>query len=196
MSGLKLIVGLGNPGPEYTATRHNAGQWFVAALADKYGISLVNDAKYHGHTGRGTVQGQDLRLLIPTTYMNLSGQSVGALALFSKIMPDEILVAHDELDLPPGAVRLKTGGGHGGHNGLRDIIRALANHNEFHRLRIGIGHPGDAKKVAGFVLTKAPSAEQALIDGAMDEALSLSDEIVAGKIAQAMNKLNGFKAIP
>jgi PTH1 family peptidyl-tRNA hydrolase len=194
MSGLKLIVGLGNPGPEYAATRHNAGQWFAAALADKYGIRLVNEPKYHGYTGRGTVQGQDLRLLIPTTYMNLSGQSVGALATFFKVMPDEILVAHDELDLPPGIVRLKTGGGHGGHNGLRDIIRALANHNGFHRLRIGIGHPGDAGKVTGFVLTKAPPAEQALIDRALDEALSLSDDIIVGKLSQAMNKLNGFKA--
>lgn len=194
MSGLRLIVGLGNPGPEYAATRHNAGEWFVLALAQKYGIRLAADPKYHGITGRGTVQGQDLRLLIPTTFMNLSGQSVGALATFFKILPDEILVAHDELDLPPGAVRLKTGGGHGGHNGLRDIIRALANHNTFHRLRIGIGHPGDAKKVSGFVLTKAPSAEQEMIDRAVDEALSLSDDIVAGKLAQAMNKLNGFKA--
>lgn len=194
MSGLKLIVGLGNPGPEYAATRHNAGQWFVEALSQKYGIRLVNEPKYHGICGRGTVQGQDLRLLIPTTFMNLSGQSVGALATFFKIMPDEILVAHDELDLPPGAVRLKTGGGHGGHNGLRDIIRALANHNTFHRLRIGIGHPGDAKKVSGFVLTKAPSSEQDLIDRAVDEALSLSDDIIAGKLSLAMNKLNGFKA--
>ncbi len=194
MSGLRLIVGLGNPGPEYAATRHNAGQWFVAALADKYGIHLAHDPKYHGLTGRGTVLGQDLRLLIPTTFMNLSGQAVGALATFFKIMPDEILVAHDELDLLPGTVRLKTGGGHGGHNGLRDIIRALANQNGFHRLRIGIGHPGDASKVSGFVLTKAPSSEQDLIDRAMDEAVSQSDDMVAGKIAQAMNRLNGFKA--
>lgn len=194
MSGLKLIVGLGNPGPEYAATRHNAGQWFVERLADKYGIRLANEPKYHGFTGRGSVQGQDLRLLVPTTYMNLSGQSVGALATFFKILPDEILVAHDELDLPPGTVRLKTGGGHGGHNGLRSIIGTLANQNGFHRLRIGIGHPGTAKDVSGFVLTKAPQKEQELIERALDEAVSLSDDIVAGKIAQAMNKLNGFKA--
>jgi PTH1 family peptidyl-tRNA hydrolase len=194
MSGLKLIVGLGNPGAEYAATRHNAGQWFVERLAGKYGIRLVNDPKYHGLTGRGSVQGQDLRLLVPTTFMNLSGQSVGALATFFKILPDEILVAHDELDLPPGIVRLKTGGGHGGHNGLRSIIAALANHNEFHRLRLGIGHPGNAKDVSGFVLTKAPQKEQELIERALDEAVSLSDDMIAGKIAQAMNKLNGFKA--
>jgi PTH1 family peptidyl-tRNA hydrolase len=194
MSGLKLIVGLGNPGPEYAATRHNAGQWFVERLADKYGIRLANEPKYHGFTGRGSVQGQDLRLLVPTTYMNLSGQSVGALATFFKILPDEILVAHDELDLPPGTVRLKTGGGHGGHNGLRSIIGTLANQNGFHRLRIGIGHPGTAKDVSGFVLTKAPQKEQELIERALDEAVSLSDEMVAGRIALAMNKLNGFKA--
>lgn len=194
MSGLRLIVGLGNPGPEYAATRHNAGQWFVEALADKYGIRLNPESKYHGLVGRGSVQGQDLRLLIPTTFMNLSGQAVGALATFFKILPDEILVAHDELDLPPGSVRLKTGGGHGGHNGLRDIIRALANYNGFHRLRIGIGHPGNARDVSGFVLTKAPQKEQALIERAVAEALTLSDDIIAGKIPQAMNKLNGFKA--
>ncbi|MDF3030376.1 MAG: peptidyl-tRNA hydrolase [Moraxellaceae bacterium] len=194
MSGLKLIVGLGNPGPEYAATRHNAGQWFVERLADKYGIRLANEPKYHGFTGRGSVQGQDLRLLVPTTYMNLSGQSVSALATFFKILPDEILVAHDELDLPPGTVRLKTGGGHGGHNGLRSIIGTLANQNGFHRLRIGIGHPGTAKDVSGFVLTKAPQKEQELIERALDEAVSLSDEMVAGRIALAMNKLNGFKA--
>lgn len=194
MSALKLIVGLGNPGPEYAATRHNAGQWYVEALAEKYGIRLVNEPKYHGYSGRGSVAGQDLRLLIPTTFMNVSGQAVGALATFFKILPDEILVAHDELDLAPGCVRLKTGGGHGGHNGLRDIIRALANQNGFHRLRLGIGHPGDAKKVSGFVLGKAPAAEQDLIDSAIKEALAHSDDIVAGKLSLVMNKLNGFKA--
>ena len=194
MSGLKLIVGLGNPGPEYAATRHNAGQWFVEGLAGKYGIRLNPEPKYHGHVGRGTVQGQDLRLLVPTTFMNLSGKAVVALATFFKIMPDEILVAHDELDLPPGTVRLKTGGGHGGHNGLRDIIAALANYNGFHRLRIGIGHPGGAKDVAAFVLNKAPAGEQALIERAIDEALSQSDDMIAGKIPQVMNRLNGFKA--
>lgn len=194
MTALRLIVGLGNPGPEYAATRHNAGQWFVERLAEKYGIRLGADPKYHGLTGRGTVQGEDLRLLIPTTYMNRSGQAVAALATFFKVLPAEILVAHDELDLPPGTVRLKTGGGHGGHNGLRDIIPALANQNGFHRLRIGIGHPGDAKQVSGYVLGKAPAAEQEKMEAAIDAALAQADDIIAGKIAQAMNKLNGFKA--
>lgn len=194
MSGLKLIVGLGNPGPEYAATRHNAGQWFVEALSQKYGIRLNHEAKYSGLVGRGTVKGEDIRLLIPSTFMNLSGNSVGALALFFKIMPDEILVAHDELDLLPGTIRLKTGGGHGGHNGLRDIVRALANNTGFHRLRIGIGHPGSAKDVSSFVLGKAPASEQTLIERALDEAVSLSDDMISSNLAQAMNKLNGFKA--
>lgn len=194
MTTLRLIVGLGNPGPEYAATRHNAGQWFVERLAAKYGIRLSPEPKYFGISGRSTVNGQDLRLLIPTTFMNRSGQSVGALATFFKILPDEILVAHDELDLPPGTIRLKTGGGHGGHNGLRDIIPALANQNGFHRLRIGIGHPGDAKQVSNYVLGKAPATEQEKIEAALDAAEALSDDLVAGKLAAVMNKLNGFKA--
>jgi PTH1 family peptidyl-tRNA hydrolase len=194
MTALRLIVGLGNPGPEYAATRHNAGQWFVERLAEKYGIRLGPEPKYFGICGRGTVNGEDLRLLIPTTFMNRSGQSVGAIATFFKILPTEILVAHDELDLAPGIIRLKTGGGHGGHNGLRDIIPALANQNGFHRLRVGIGHPGDAKQVSGYVLGKAPTSEQDKIEAALDAAEALSDELIAGKLAAVMNKLNGFKA--
>jgi len=194
MTALRLIVGLGNPGPEYAATRHNAGQWFVERLAEKYSIRLNPEPKYFGISGRGTVNGQDLRLLIPTTFMNRSGQSVAALATFFKILPAEILVAHDELDLPPGTIRLKTGGGHGGHNGLRDIIPALANQNGFHRLRVGIGHPGDAKQVSNYVLGKAPASEQEKIEAALDAAEALSDDLIAGKLAAVMNKLNGFKA--
>lgn len=194
MSGLRLIVGLGNPGPEYSHTRHNAGEWFVLRLAEKYGIRLSPEPKFHGLSGRGNIAGEDVRLLVPTTFMNLSGRSVAAAAVFYKVMPTEILVAHDELDLPPGTIRLKTGGGHGGHNGLRDIIPALANHNGFHRLRVGIGHPGDAKKVSNFVLGKASEAEQALIDSAIDAALEQSEDMVRGNIPRAMNKLNGFKA--
>lgn len=194
MAGIRLIVGLGNPGPEYAATRHNAGAWFVEALADQAGIRLSPEPKFHGYTGRGSIAGQDVRLLVPTTFMNRSGLSVGALATFYKVLPHEILVAHDELDLSPGVARLKTGGGHGGHNGLRDIIAALANHNGFHRLRIGIGHPGDAKKVADFVLTKAPAKEQELIDAAIDNALKVCDEMIGGQLAKAMNVLNGKAA--
>lgn len=194
MAGLQLIVGLGNPGLEYAQTRHNAGVWFVAALAAEHNIRLNPEAKYFGLVGRGTIKGQEVRLLIPTTFMNRSGQSVSALANFFKIPLDAILVAHDELDLPAGSIRLKTGGGHGGHNGLRDIISSSGNQNNFHRLRIGIGHPGDAKLVSNFVLTKAPSLEQEKIDSAIMAAVNVSVPMVSGELAKAMNQLNGFKA--
>lgn len=194
MSGIRLIVGLGNPGPEYALTRHNAGQWFVERLAESCGISLSQENKFHGLTGRGVIDGQDVRLLIPTTFMNKSGLAVGSLAVFYKVLPHEMLIAHDEMDIAPGTVRLKTGGGHGGHNGLRDIVAALANHNGFHRLRIGIGHPGDAKKVIDFVLSRPGAAEQTLIDAAIEAALDQRTNMVKGDIARAMNVLNGFKA--
>jgi len=194
MSGLQLIVGLGNPGPEYAQTRHNAGVWFVAALAEQCNIRMSPDTKYSGLVGRGSINGQEVRLLIPTTYMNRSGLAVGALANFFKIPPADILVAHDELDLPVGSIRLKTGGGHGGHNGLRDIISSLGNQNGFQRLRIGIAHPGDAKLVSNYVLTKAPQAEQEKIEDAIMAAVKLSDVMVNGNLAKAMNQLNGFKA--
>lgn len=194
MAGLHLIVGLGNPGPEYEQTRHNAGAWFVSQLAADHGIRLVSEPKFHGLTGRGNIAGQEVRLLIPTTFMNRSGMAVGAMATFFKIPPASILVAHDELDLLPGQIRLKTGGGHGGHNGLRDMITCLGNHNGFHRLRIGIGHPGEARQVSGFVLGKAPSSEQDKIDAAILEALRHVETLVKGDIAKAMNQLNGFKA--
>ncbi len=194
MAGLQLIVGLGNPGSEYAQTRHNAGVWFVAALAAEHNIRLNPEAKYFGLSGRGTINGQEVRLLIPTTFMNRSGQSVSALANFFKIPLDAILVAHDELDLPVGSIRLKTGGGHGGHNGLRDIIACSGNQNNFHRLRIGIGHPGDAKQVSNFVLNKAPQAEQEKIEDAIRAAIKVSGQMVNGELAKAMNQLNGFKA--
>lgn len=194
MAGLQLIVGLGNPGLEYAQTRHNAGVWYVAALAEQYNIRMTPDSKYVGLVGRGQINGQEVRLLIPTTFMNRSGQSVSALANFFKIPSTEILVAHDELDLPVGTIRLKTGGGHGGHNGLRDIISSLGNQNNFHRLRIGIAHPGDAKLVSNYVLGKAPQAEQEKIESAIIAAVKVSDLLVNGNLAKAMNQLNGFKA--
>ena len=194
MAGLQLIVGLGNPGLEYAQTRHNAGVWYVAALAEQYNIRMTPDSKYVGLVGRGQINGQEVRLLIPTTFMNRSGQSVSALANFFKIPSTEILVAHDELDLPVGTIRLKTGGGHGGHNGLRDIISSLGNQNNFHRLRIGIAHPGDAKLVSNYVLGKAPPAEQEKIESAIIAAVKVSDLMVNGNLAKAMNQLNGFKA--
>ncbi len=187
---LQLIVGLGNPGPEYHRTRHNAGADFVAELARREGASLTPENKFFGLTGRIHLHGQDLRLLIPTTFMNRSGQAVGAVALFYKVPPEAILVAHDELDLPPGAARLKHGGGHGGHNGLRDTIRALGNNANFNRLRLGIGHPGSAAQVVGYVLKKAPADEQQLIDDAIDRAADILPIAAKGDWAGAMNRLH------
>lgn len=154
-SNVKLIVGLGNPGTEYANTRHNAGQDLVERLAFKTNSPLQSETKFFGFTGRSIVEHRDLKMLIPTTFMNRSGQAVAAIANFYKIDIEEILVVHDELDLPPGVARLKQGGGHGGHNGLRDIISSLGNNNNFQRLRIGIGHPGNAKLVSNYVLKKA-----------------------------------------
>ena len=189
-----LIVGLGNPGSEYRGTRHNAGADFVEALARDAGCTLQTDSKFFGLTGRATVAGHDLRLLIPTTYMNRSGQSVAALARFYKISPEQILIAHDELDLPAGSARFKKGGGHGGHNGLRDIVPALGNSSGFHRLRIGIGHPGHASRVSGYVLS-APSAEdRQKIDASISEALAALPLLLDGDDTKAMTRLHSFKA--
>jgi len=189
-TALELIVGLGNPGNEYDRTRHNAGADFVAELARQAGTNLNVDPKYFGLTARINYQGRDLRLLIPTTYMNRSGQSVGAMANFFKIEPAAILVAHDELDLAPGVARFKHGGGHGGHNGLRDIISALGNNQNFPRLRIGIGHPGAAPLVANFVLKRAPQSEQELIDDAIYRATKSLPDAVKGDWNTAMKNLH------
>jgi len=186
VSNISLIVGLGNPGKEYAQTRHNAGFWFVEQLADRYGISLKADPKFHGYSGRGQIDGHDVRLLLPTTFMNRSGQSVVPFAKFYQVAPEAILVAHDELDMDPGIIRLKSGGGHGGHNGLRDIVPHIG--ANFHRLRIGIGHPGSKERVSGHVLGKAPSSEQALMDAAIDHALSKVKMLVDGQVSQAMNQ--------
>ncbi|WP_234856359.1 aminoacyl-tRNA hydrolase [Acinetobacter junii] len=191
MSNISLIVGLGNPGKEYAQTRHNAGFWFVEQLADRYGISLKAEPKFHGFTGRGQIEGHDVRLLLPTTFMNRSGQSVVPFAKFYQVTPEAILIAHDELDMDPGIIRLKTGGGHGGHNGLRDIVPHIG--PNFHRLRIGIGHPGSKERVSGHVLGKAPSSEQDLMDAAIDHALSKVKMLVDGEVSQAMNQINAYK---
>ena len=191
MSNISLIVGLGNPGSEYAQTRHNAGFWFVERLADQYGISLKNDPKFKGMSGRGKIEGQDVRLLLPSTFMNLSGQSVVPFAKFYNIAPESILIAHDELDMNPGVIRLKTGGGHGGHNGLRDIVPHIG--ANFHRLRIGIGHPGAKDRVSGHVLGKAPISEQNLMDDAIHHALSRTKLLVNGEVQQAMNQINAYK---
>lgn len=194
MTAIQLIVGLGNPGPEYDQTRHNAGALFVERLADRERVSLSLDKKYFGLVGKFSHQGRDVRLLIPTTFMNRSGQSVAALANFFRITPDAILVAHDELDMPPGVAKLKQGGGHGGHNGLRDIIAQLGNQNNFHRLRLGIGHPGHSSMVSNFVLGRAPRSEQDLLDTSIDFALGVLPEMLAGEWTKAMHKLHSQKA--
>ncbi len=191
---IKLIVGLANHGAEYAATRHNAGAWYVDLLAERHGQSLKEEAKFFGYTARISLAGQDVRLLVPTTFMNLSGKAVAALATFYRIAPEEILVAHDELDLPPGVAKFKLGGGHGGHNGLKDIISRLGNNPNFHRLRIGIGHPGDKSKVVGFVLGKPLLSEQTLIDEAVDEAARCTEVWLKDGLAKATSRLHTFKA--
>lgn len=193
-NNIRLLVGLANPGAEYAKTRHNAGAWVVEELARAHNISLREESKYFGQTGRIQANGHDLRLLIPSTFMNLSGKSVAALANFYQIKPEEILVAHDELDLPPGVAKLKKGGGHGGHNGLRDIISKMGNNKDFYRLRVGIGHPGDKNKVSGFVLGKAPAKEQDNIDAAVDEAVRCMDVLLKDGLNKAQNRLHSFKA--
>lgn len=194
MSAIKLVVGLGNPGTEYRGTRHNAGADFVEALARKCGATLQDEAKFFGLTGRITLDGHDLRLLVPTTFMNRSGKSVAAVASFYKIAPEEMLIAHDELDIPAGAARFKQGGGHGGHNGLRDIVPALGNNRDFYRLRVGIGHPGHASKVTGYVLGKPGPEDRIRIDASIDEAIAALPLLLAGDDTKAMTRLHSFTA--
>ncbi|WP_290794686.1 aminoacyl-tRNA hydrolase [Halomonas sp.] len=193
MSQVKAIIGLGNPGADYEATRHNAGAWLVEAVARRSGGELRPDRKFLGLYARVQLEGQDIHLLNPTTFMNRSGGAVAALCQFYKITPDELLVAHDELDLAPGTARYKTGGGHGGHNGLRDIMSALGNDPGYHRLRIGIGHPGDAKQVTHYVLGRPGKTEHAAIMDVIDECLATLPLALSGDWAKAMNRLHSFK---
>ncbi|WP_203142477.1 aminoacyl-tRNA hydrolase [Marinobacter mangrovi] len=189
---VRMVVGLGNPGADYENTRHNAGALFVEALARAAGQSLRPEKKYHGLYARIQWQGHDLHLLNPTTFMNRSGLSVKALADFFKIQPEEILVAHDELDLPPGTARFKKGGGHGGHNGLRDIIAHLGT-REFQRLRLGIGHPGDSRKVTGYVLSRLTKADTAHLDNISDDIMRVLPDVLNGDLAKAMNALHSVR---
>lgn len=192
MSSIRLIVGLGNPGREYESTRHNAGFWWVDELAHSQNLNFRNEAKFYGLMARGRLHGQEVFLFKPQTFMNVSGRAVGALAQFHKIEPAEILVAHDELDLQPGVARLKLGGGHGGHNGLKDIIAHLGS-KDFWRLRIGIGHPGERAEVVNFVLNDPRREERELIDGAMLQAQNVAHLVIEGKIEAAMLKLHSAK---
>jgi len=194
LTAIKLIAGLGNPGAEYRGTRHNAGADFVEQLARESGVDLRADSKFFGLAGQITLAGHELRLLIPTTFMNRSGKAVAAIAAFYKIPPEEILIAHDELDLPAGSARFKRGGGHGGHNGLRDIIPALGNNREFQRLRIGIGHPGHASRVTGYVLGAPGPADRQRIDECIAEAIRALPLLLDGDEVKAMTKLHSFSA--
>ena len=185
MTAPRLIVGLGNPGSEYEDTRHNLGFWFVDRLARQLKVTLSPQGKFFGRVGRL----DDLWLLQPTTFMNRSGQAVVALARFYKILPDEILIVHDELDLQPGSIRLKQGGGNGGHNGLKDI-QAQLTVPDFWRLRLGIGHPGERNEVVNYVLKAPRKEEQELIDHALDRCLNAWPKLVAGDYEAAQRLLH------
>lgn len=193
-NNVQLIVGLGNPGPEYINTRHNAGEWFVKAIADKYNISLRPEKKYLGHYGKGFIGNEPVHLLIPTTFMNKSGHSVAPLANFYRINVENILVAHDELDLPTGTAKIKQGGGHGGHNGLRDIIACMGNNKDFYRLRLGIDHPGHKDRVTGYVLGKPPVNERYQIDQCIDTAVNSIEVWQKDGLKKAQHTLHSFKA--
>lgn len=186
---IKLIVGLGNPGPDYAGTRHNAGEWFVSAIANDCGTSLRFETKFHGLAARATVAGASVHLLFPSTFMNHSGQAVSALSQFYKITPQEILIAHDELDLPCGEMRLKFDGGHGGHNGLRDIMSHLGS-KEFYRLRIGIGHPGHSQQVLNYVLGHPSAAQRQAVDDGFCRVMHLLPDIIKGDMPRAMKQLH------
>ncbi len=185
---IQLIVGLGNPGNEYEKTRHNAGFWFIDQLISRYNTTLKNENKFSGDVGRVTISSQPVWIIKPNTFMNKSGHAIAQLSHFYKIPPEQILVVHDELDLDPGIVKLKQGGGHGGHNGLRDSIAQLG--KNFYRLRLGIGHPGNKEQVVGFVLGKTPQSEKQLIDSAIDKSLESLELIIQGDMQKAMNQIH------
>ena len=189
MPAIQLIVGLGNPGPEYEPTRHNAGFWFVDELVRRCRQSFRSEQRFHGDVARCLLDGNECRLQKPMTFMNRSGQAVGSLARFFKIPLQQILVVHDELDLPPGTIRLKKGGGHGGHNGLRDLISHLGS-KDFYRFRVGIGHPGHRDQVVDYVLRKPSKEDRRQIDAAIYDALNVMPDVVEGKFEVAMNSLH------
>ena len=192
---MRLIVGLGNPGSEYAETRHNAGFWFCERLARELGTSFARESRYHGFVAKARVAGADLWLLMPQTFMNRSGQSVQALAHFYRIEPGEMLVVHDELDIPPGQLRLKYGGGLGGHNGLKDITGHLGT-QDYWRLRVGIGHPGDRNDVINYVLKPPRREEREEIDAALDRALLAWPTLAKGEFNAATQKINTKPAPP
>ena len=187
---IQLVVGLQNPGEKYANTRHNAGAWFVHAIADRLNLAFKQEKKFFGHLATHRVGGQEVKFLLPDTYMNESGKSVAACAGFFKIAPDNILIAHDELDLVPGTARLKIGGGLAGHNGLKDVARALGGSKDFVRMRLGIGHPGKASEVVHYVLRKPSAGEAAEIERAIEEGKQVLDAVVEGRFEEAMLHLH------
>ncbi|AFP85431.1 peptidyl-tRNA hydrolase [secondary endosymbiont of Heteropsylla cubana] len=192
---IKLIVGLSNPQDIYKTTRHNAGAWYLELLAKQYGKTLKKEKKFYGYTTQITLINQNIRLLLPTTFMNLSGKSVAAIARFYHIDPEYILVAHDELDLLPGRASLKLGGSHNGHNGIKDIISSLNGNNLFYRLRIGIGRPDQKNKVIRFVLEKPPKLERQIINGVIDEAIICTKILILQNLMKAMNRLHAYRPL-
>ena len=189
---IKLFVGLGNPGAEYEATRHNAGFWWIDAVARQLNARLAPERGYHGLVARANVRGHSVWLLQPQTFMNLSGRSVSALARFYKIAPEQILVVHDELDLAPGQAKLKKGGGHAGHNGLRDIHAQLGT-GDYWRLRIGIGHPGNKEEVPHWVLRKPAPDQRALIEDSIIHSMQAASELLSGDLEKATLKIHTTK---
>ncbi len=188
-ANLTLVVGLGNPGDKYASTRHNAGFWYIDQLAERLGARFSPAPRLQGHLADVLVDRRKLRLFKPDTFMNNSGRAVVAVARYFDIPPGSMLVAHDELDLPPGSIRVKRGGGHGGHNGLRDVIAALGG-REFWRLRIGIGHPGQRDDVVDYVLRRASVSDQQGIDDAIQRALAETDRLLAGELERVMHVLH------
>jgi len=187
-TGIKIIVGLGNPGPEHQQDRHNAGYWLVDRLASQSAATFRPEKRFLGDVTRVQIGQADLRLLKPTTYMNLSGQSVQALLAYHRLEPGQLLIVHDEIDLPAGTVRLKLGGGHGGHNGLRDVIRHIG--GDFLRLRIGVGHPGQSDQVHGHVLHKPQADEQKDLDDAIGDALAALPVLLDAGLEKAQHRLH------
>ena len=186
---IQLIVGLGNPGSQYAQTRHNVGAWFVSRLAQQTQAVLKSETKFHGALAKTLCASKPIWLFVPNTFMNESGKAIAAIARFYKLAPESILIAHDELDFEPGDVRLKVGGGHGGHNGLRDAVKLLGSNN-FMRLRIGIGHPGHKDQVSSYVLNKPSVNEKKNIDNAIDDALYVVDDLVESNIQHALTRLH------
>ena len=192
---LKLIVGLGNPGPKYAETRHNAGAWFLQRVASDHGVAFREERRFHGATASITSNAGDVRLMLPSTFMNESGKAVGSIAHFFRIDPRAILICHDEIDLPAGVVKYKMGGGLAGHNGLRDVTRSLSGSQDYARLRIGVGKPEGREEVIGHVLTKTSRDDRRLIDLCLDEAMRFLPDAILGEWETAMNGLNGFRAV-